>query len=68
MGTSSSIIACCNGMAVRLAEEILTDGSKVYSVIICSGEVATEIDCINREAAETLFTLLGNESDYFIHE
>jgi hypothetical protein len=47
---------------IRLVEENLSDGSKVYSVFIKEQEVA----CINKESANKLYVLLLEESDYLI--
>lgn len=52
---------------VQLLEETLSDSSKVYSIgVTDDNKDNVIIECINLEAAEKLFNLLSQESDYLI--
>lgn len=71
MGNRIAVDTAHNGRVLKI-EEILSDGSKVYSIRLTQDSSeerhfdTVEIDCINEDAADKLLTLLGEESDYII--
>lgn len=60
---------------IVLIEETLSDNSKAYEIrIYADPDTYPEdclayqtIQCINQDAANDLFTMLANQSDYFIN-
>ncbi len=50
---------------VSIQETLLSDCSLVYAICLTASEETIIIDCINKEAAVTLFDSL-NESDHYL--